>query len=204
MGAYPDAVVFDLGKVLLDFDYGIVVGKLVARGRLTQVELKQLLVESPLLPAYERGELSSRDFFEVVRLETGFDGSYEEFAGYFADIFAPIEPMVALQAALRARGVPTFIFSNTNDLAIEHVRRTYPFFGGFDGYVLSYEHGSMKPDAALYEVVERVTGRRGPSLLYLDDRPENVEAGTARGWHAVMHADPAATWERVRAAGLLG
>lgn len=204
MGQLPDVVVFDLGKVLLDFDYGIVVGKLAARGRLSVPQLKQLLVESPLLPAYERGEITSQQFFGVVQRETGFDGSFAEFAGFFGNIFNPITPMVALQAELRTRGVPTFIFSNTNDLAIEYVRRTYPFFGGFDGYVLSYEHGAMKPDAPLYEVVERVTGRRGGSILYLDDRPENIEAGAARGWHAMMHTDPADSRRRVQEAGLLG
>ncbi len=197
-------VVFDLGKVLLDFDYGIVIGKLAARGRLKIPELRQLLVESPLLPAYECGELTSRQFFEVVRRETGFDGGFAEFSSYFGDIFTPIAPMVAMQAELRARGVPTFIFSNTNDLAIEYVRRAFPFFGGFDGYVLSYEHGSMKPDAPLYEVVERVTGRREGAILYLDDRPENVEAGAARGWRAVAHHDPEVSRKRVLEAGLLG
>jgi FMN phosphatase YigB (HAD superfamily) len=204
MARLPEVVVFDLGKVLLDFDYGIVVGKLASRGRLSVPELKRLLVESPLLPAYERGELTSRQFFDVVQRETGFDGGFEEFSGYFGNIFSPIPPMVALQVELRARGVPTFIFSNTNDLAIEYVRRAYPFFGGFDGYVLSYEHGSMKPDVPLYEVVERVTGRRDAAILYLDDRPENVEAGAARGWQAVMHTDPTETRSRVQAAGLLG
>ena len=62
----------------------------------------------------------------------------------------------------------------------------------------------MKTDAPLYEVVERVTGRRGGSILYLDDRPENIEAGAARGWHAVMHTDPADSRRRVQEAGLLG
>ncbi|MBL9126190.1 MAG: hypothetical protein JNL97_01020, partial [Verrucomicrobiales bacterium] len=49
MSRRAEAVVFDLGKVLLDFDYGIVVGKMAARGRLSVPELKHLLVESPLL-----------------------------------------------------------------------------------------------------------------------------------------------------------
>jgi len=204
MACLPEVVVFDLGKVLLDFDYGIVVGKLASRGRLAVPQLKQLLVESPLLPAYERGDLTSRQFFEVVQRETGFDGSFEQFSGYFGNIFTPISPMVTLQEELRTHGVPTVIFSNTNDLAIEYVRCTYPFFAGFDGYVLSYEHGSMKPDAPLYEVVERVTGRKGGSILYLDDRAENVEAGMSRGWHAVMHTDPVESRQRVLAAGLLG
>ncbi len=58
--------------------------------------------------------------------------------------------MIALHAELRGRGVPTYIFSNTNDLAIEHIRRNFPFFKNFVGYIYSYEIGAMKPDARIY------------------------------------------------------
>lgn len=200
----PGAVVFDLGKVLLDFDYGPVVRHVAARSRVTVEAVHRLLLVSPLLGEYERGELTSEVFHRRIVEATGYGEGFEAFAALFSDIFAEIPPMVRMQAELRARGVPTFIFSNTNDLAIVHVRRNFPFFAGFDGYVLSYEHGSMKPDAALYEVVERMTGRRGADLMYFDDRPENYEAGLARGWQAVLHTDPAASRARVEAAGLLG
>ncbi len=202
--AQASAVVFDLGKVLLDFDYGLVVGRVSKRSWAGIPELHRLFLESPLLPAFERGELSAHGFFGEIREAVGFSGTYEEFAAYFADIFTEIPPMVALHAELRGRGVPTFIFSNTNDLAMDHIRRNFPFFALFDGYVLSYEHGVMKPDAPLYEVVEGMTGRSGAELVYLDDRPENFEAGRARGWQAILHHDPADSRRRVAAAGLLG
>ncbi|MBX3746759.1 MAG: HAD family phosphatase [Verrucomicrobiae bacterium] len=204
MARRPAAVVFDLGRVLLDFDYGLVVGRVAAKAATGTAELQRIFLESPLLPAYERGELSSEGFYEAVREATGFRGDYPEFAGYFADIFSEIPPMVALHEVLRASGVPTFIFSNTNALAIEHIRRNFPFFGRFDGYVLSYEHGSMKPSAPLYEVVERLTGRSGADLLYLDDMAENVAAGRDRGWQAIHHVNPADSRSRVAATGLLG
>ncbi|MCC7377333.1 MAG: HAD family phosphatase [Verrucomicrobiales bacterium] len=203
MPSQPTAVVFDLGKVLLDFDYGIVINRVSKRSRSTPQELHHLMLHSPLLPAYERGELSSTEFFETIRTETDYLGEYPEFESTFADIFTEIPPMIALQAELRARGVPTFIFSNTNDIAVRHIRANFPFFANFDGYVLSYEHRSMKPDAPLYEVVERMTGRKGGELIYLDDRPENIVAGAARGWHAVLHHDPAVSRARVAAAGLI-
>lgn len=200
----PSAVVFDLGKVLVDFDYGLVVRRVAERSAATLGSLQRLIMESPLLPAYERGEVTSEEFFNRIREETGYRGDFAEFAAGFGDIFSEIEPMLALHADLRARGVPTFIFSNTNDLAIRHIRRRFPFFAGFDGYVLSYEHGVMKPDAPLYEVVEKTAGRRGGELVYLDDRLENVEAALARGWVAIEHQDPAVSRDRVRATGLLG
>jgi FMN phosphatase YigB (HAD superfamily) len=86
--------------------------------------------------------------------------------------------------------MPTYVFSNTNELAILHVSRCFPFYNTFDGHILSYEHKSMKPDARLYEVVERMSGHRGSSLLYLDDRPENIAAGAGRGWQVILHETP--------------
>ena len=53
------------------------------------------------------------------------------------------------------------------------------------------------------EAVERMTGRKGGELIYLDDRPENIAAGAARGWQAVLHHDPAVSRARIAAAGLL-
>ena len=104
--------------------------------------------------------------------------------------------MVQIQATLRRRGIPTYIFSNTNDLAIEHIRRNFPFFSNFDGYILSYEVGAMKPRAKIYEDLERMAGKRGADILYLDDRQENVDGGTARGWQVILQTDP----EKSRAA----
>lgn len=199
----PSAVIFDLGKVLLDFDYDRVVRRLAAQGTQDLPSLRRMLMESPLLPAYERGECTSEEFFDRVREATGFRGGFTDFETDFGDIFSEIPGMIRLQGELRARGVPTFLFSNTNDLAVRHIRRRYPFFAGFDGYVLSYEHGAMKPDAPIYEAVERLTGRTGDALLYFDDRPENIATGRNRGWQAHLHLDPETSRERVRAAGLL-
>jgi len=109
-----------------------------------------------------------------------------------------------LHAALRQRGVPTYVFSNTNELAVGHIRKSFPFFSQFNGYVCSYEHGAMKPDAKLYEVVERTSRLGGSEMLYLDDRPENVAAGAARGWHAVLHESAEKSQAAVAAFGLLG
>jgi FMN phosphatase YigB (HAD superfamily) len=61
----------------------------------------------------------------------------------------------------------------------------------------------MKPDARIYEVAERGTGRRGADILYLDDRPENVAAGLARGWRAVLHERPEKTRTIIENLGLL-
>ena len=199
----PKAVVFDLGKVLVDFDYSIAGRKIAARGNMSAVEVQKFIDHSPLLFRFESGQMSREEFFAEVQSATGFDGTLDEFTGFFADIFSPIPLMLKLHAALRQRGVPTYVFSNTNELAVGHIRKNFPFFSQFNGYVCSYEHGAMKPDAKLYEVVERTSRFGGSELLYLDDRVENVAAGAARGWQVIHHQAPEQTQKAMQATGLL-
>jgi epoxide hydrolase-like predicted phosphatase len=199
----PKAVVFDLGKVLVDFDYSLAAGRIAARSRSSAEESRAFIDHSPLLCRYETGTITTSEFFGEVCAQCGFTGTAGEFAAYFADIFSPIPEMIQLHADLRRAGIPTYIFSNTNDLAISHIRQRFPFFAHFDGYILSYEHGSMKPDSRLYEVVEHETGCQGAEIVYLDDRLENVEAGQKRNWNAVLHESPEKSRGALHHLGLL-
>jgi HAD superfamily hydrolase (TIGR01509 family) len=124
---------------------------------------------------------------------TGFKGNLNDFAGDFADIFVPIHPMIELHSHLRTRGHQTYIFSNTNDIAVEHIRHNFPFFVNFDGYIYSYEVGAMKPQKKIYEAMEKLCGRSGEEIIYLDDRPENIATGSERGWNVILHETPEKT-----------
>ncbi|MGD0615382.1 MAG: HAD-IA family hydrolase [Verrucomicrobiota bacterium] len=95
------------------------------------------------------------------------------------------------------------MLSNTNPLAVLHIRRRFPFFKDFDGYIYSYEHGAMKPDTKLYEVLERTTQCSGEKIVYIDDRPENVAAGAGRGWRVVLHESPDKTRSALKEMSLL-
>jgi HAD superfamily hydrolase (TIGR01509 family) len=199
----PRIIAFDLGKVLVDFDYSIAARKIAARSAISVPDLAFYLSHSPILVRYETGQVTRQQFFEEVRPATGFRGTLEEFGEFFANIFTPIEPMVEIHAILRRKGIPTYIFSNTNDLAAEHIRRSFPFYSNFDGYIYSYEVGAMKPDTLIYEALERLTGRRGSDILYVDDRAENIAAGAARGWQVILQESPDKTRAAFRELGLL-
>lgn len=196
-------IVFDLGKVLVDFDYSIAARKVAARSAKPLSGLIALLSTSSLIIQYECGRITRRDFFEKVRDAVGFQGTLEEFGGYFADIFTEIPLMIALHAELRRRGLATYIFSNTNDLAVEHIEKNFPFFKNFDGYIYSCDVGAMKPDAKIYQAMEQLCDRRGTDIIYLDDRQENIEAGAARGWTAFVHETPDKTWAIMEELGVL-
>ena len=89
---------------------------------------------------------------------------------------------------ISASGLPTYTLSNTNAMAVRHIQHTYPFWARFTGHVLSYEHGSLKPEKEIYEAFERVSGFSAGSIAYLDDREENIGAAKERGWEAVQYS----------------
>jgi len=178
---------FDIGKVLLEFDYGIFVRRMAPRTQMDVPALEVFLNQSPLLAEYESGQLTSSEFFAIVQKETAFDGSEAEFASYFEDIFSPIKEIIALHATFAAGGLPTYTLSNTNEMAVRHISRAYEFWPRFTGHILSHEVGALKPDPKIYETFERTTGCTGPEILYLDDLPENIATAQSRGWHGIHH-----------------
>ena len=193
----PEAVVFDLGKVLLDFDYTRFANNVLHKCGVPAESILNAVNQSELLVRYETGLLTSQEFFAQVKRACSFTGEYHEFEPVFGDIFSKIPEMIALHARVRDRGIPTYIFSNTSELVIKHIRSAYPFFNTFTGYILSYEERSVKPQPKIYEVVEARAKRKGDALLYIDDRLENIEHGRERGWQTIHHVDVAATLKRV-------
>ncbi len=195
-------IIFDLGKVLVDFDYSIAAQKIRARSANPPAEADLFTPFTALLVDYETGLITRNRVFAAIRDAVGFQGSPAEFGDYFAKIFTPIPPMIELHATLRRAGHRTYIFSNTNDLAIEHVRQDFPFFQHFDGYILSYEVKAMKPAPPIYEAMEQMSGAQGADLIYIDDRAENVAGGAVRGWRTILHETPEKTLAALRSLGV--
>jgi FMN phosphatase YigB (HAD superfamily) len=200
----PKTVVFDLGKVLLDFDYTIAARKLLSAGKISIGQLSKLFTTpGDILLRYETGLISTTDFYKEICAITGYNQDMEAFAACFGDVFTPIQPLIDAQAEIKRRGIPTYILSNTNELAIRHIKKTYAFMRNFDGLVLSYEHRSMKPEHPLYEVVERVSGFTGGDIAYIDDRPENVATARERGWRGIVQERPDKTLQALRSLGVI-
>jgi glucose-1-phosphatase len=187
------AVVFDLGKVLVDFDYSIAARKLAQVSAKPAGEIQKMLDHSPLLYRLESAGITNREFYGEFCREAGFEGNYDLFAAAFGNIFSEMPEMIRFQEQLRSKGVPTYILSNTNDIAIGHIRRNFPFFANFDGYVLSYEQRALKPHSPIYEAAERMIGARADNLVFIDDRADNCEGAAKRGWRTICHRHPAET-----------
>jgi 2-haloacid dehalogenase len=58
----------------------------------------------------------------------------------------------------------------------------------------------VKTEKAIYQLAQDGTGLSGPAILFIDDRPENIEAAAAFEWHGVVFdsARPATSVAEIR------
>ena len=187
-----EAVVFDLGNVLLPFNWDLAIDRFCARVGCSRRELDDYIVTTPFVHQLETGALGKDQFFCRLARDFRFTGTYEEFAEIWSDIFTSSAPMLALAAALKGR-LPRFILSNTNPIHIEFVFQRFPAIRDFDGHILSHEVGLLKPDPRIYEVTTRRFGLKPAQTVFIDDILANAEGARAAGWQAIHHQNPETT-----------
>ena len=196
------AILFDLGNVVVGFDFARGYRALEPYCRFRAEEIPLLIAGSSLAPPYERGEISSQDFFQRLSGVLGLDVSYEQFCDLWSAIFLP-EPLLPedLLAGLRRR-YRMVLISNTNDIHFRMIQRTYPLIEHFDAHVLSYKIGAMKPSQRMYEEAVRQADCEPQECFYTDDVPDFVESGRRQGLDAVQFRGPAELEKELRRRGV--
>jgi 2-haloacid dehalogenase len=114
-----------------------------------------------------------------------------------------IEGAIALQRALRAKGVPVFALTNFGKYSFEEALPKMDFLTDFDRLYVSGRMGVIKPDPRIYEMVEDDCGLPPASLLFTDDRADNITAAARRGWRTHQFESWQGWAARLVAEGLL-
>ncbi len=184
-----DAVVFDLGNVLIAVDEPRGAERMAARTGKTRQQIEEYMLGTPHGHELALGKVSKKQFFHTVAKDLGFDGTYDEFALIWSDIFTPIDPMIALAESLKTL-VPRLLLSNTNAIHMDFILERYGFLHDFDAHVLSHEVGLLKPDAAIYRYTLDKYGLAAERTVFLDDLAPNVEGARRVGMQAIHFLNP--------------
>ena len=179
-----EALMFDLGKVLVDFDFDLCMRHFGPRSSLSYEQFKEVVFEGGWLPRYETGAISTIDFHRYLCENGALEMDIDEFLQAWSAVFLPelIVPE-ALLAALKRR-YPLILVSNINESHAAHIAREYSVLDYFDHKVFSHEVGSMKPDRRIYDVAIAAAGKPPESLFFTDDRPENIASAASLGIQA--------------------
>ena len=180
----PEFVYFDLGNVLLFFNHGIAARSMAKVIGVEPSVIKQLVFDSDLQLAYERGELSSREFVDLLSERFGKSLPHDELLEAAADIFVPNMNILPVLDRIKKLGIPMGLLSNTCDAHWKWIlQMNYPQLQGwFDPIVLSYEVRSMKPSPEIYDISTQLAKTRPEAIFFTDDRLENIEGAKRAGW----------------------
>lgn len=175
------ALIFDIGNVLLRFDFGLALRKLADHSTPVAEAIVELI--EPVKAAYEGGRMTRADFQAEVRAIIRFSGTDADFITAWEDIFTENTPMVALVRQLHGR-LPLYLLSNTSDIHVDFIFRQFPFFKLFDDAVYSYLVRASKPEPEIYEIARRQFNVTPEETLFIDDLLPNIQAAREAGFHA--------------------
>jgi putative hydrolase of the HAD superfamily len=198
-----DALLFDLGRVVLDIDFSKAIDCWANHAACAPSDIVERFERGEAYRHHEIGKISDAAYFDSLRSTLGIGISDEQFLEGWNAIFAGEMPGIAPLLERAARHVPLYALSNTNRPHVEYFSKTYAgLLGHFREIYLSSTIGLRKPDAAAYDHVVKAIGVPASRILFFDDLAENVEAARARGLHAVQVKSPADVANALAALGI--
>jgi 2-haloacid dehalogenase len=198
-----EAIVFDLGGVLIDWDPRHLYRKLFDAPE----EVERFLTEvcSPTWNEQaDAGRPTAEITAELCRRHPDRQPMIECYYARFSEMMkGAIDDTVALVEQLHAQGLPLYVLSNFSAETFPLARERFSFFERFTGMVISGAEGMKKPDPRIYDLLIERFGLTPARTLFIDDRHENAQAARDAGWQALRFASAAGLRADLHALGLL-
>jgi HAD superfamily hydrolase (TIGR01509 family) len=184
-------VFFDIGKVLVGFDHGLIWQRLAEKSPLSAAEIQQRIQGSGLMNLHEMGTLPPQEFFRKVCEQGELDTtlSYETFSRCWADIFWEQTPVVQLARTLQQH-YTLGLLSNVGEIHWNWVLEQFSIFRQADIRILSFQVGAMKPAEAIYREAIRQSGSQPEQCVYIDDIGAYADASRNLGIYGIHYQSP--------------
>jgi FMN phosphatase YigB (HAD superfamily) len=178
------AIFFDLGRVLIHFDFQRGYRALESLCPYPSSEIRQRLASTGVVERFETGLIEPEDFVSQLSGILDLRLDYVGFCRIWSCIFMdPLIPESLIEAL--ARRYRLVLLSNTNAIHFAMLRETYPVLRHFHDLVLSYEVKAMKPNPKIYQAALDRAGCLPGECFYTDDIAEYVEGARRMGIDAV-------------------
>jgi len=176
------AFLFDIGNVLLRFDFSLALKRLGAESEVHD-PAEVLARIDRVKVMYEDGQIDRASFLRGVFDVLRYRGTEAAFISAWEEIFEPNEPMIALVERLHGR-FPLYLLSNTSDIHRDYVFRRYPVFSRFTEGTYSYAVRASKPGPEIYQHAIRTHGLDPAGTFFIDDLLPNIETARSLGFRA--------------------
>jgi len=195
-------IIFDLGNVLVPFDFKRGYERMEALCPYTKSEIPARLRSTDLVRRYETGQISTPHFVEQLIELLELRMTPEEFRELWSSIFLPPTLVPDSLLAALARRYRMLVLSNTNELHFAMVEANYPLLRHFHDYVLSHQVGAAKPSPRIYQAALDKAGCLPEECFFTDDLLPFVEGARRAGMDAVQFQSAAQLEADLRARGI--
>jgi len=180
-------IVFDLGNVLLPFDYSKPIKYFNnLRPGLGDKFAKLYKENYELHRQYERGDISTEQFLDAVTTWLDHKVTGEDFCKIFSDIFTRNRNVIDLLPKLK-KNYLLCLLSNTNEIHEKYGYNNDEFLKIFDKLFLSHKVGAVKPEEKIYRTVEAYFQKPSSEHLFIDDIAEYGQGAINCGWDAIQY-----------------
>ena len=199
-----EAVVFDLGGVLIEFDFDRANRAAAGVSGLPAEEVRRRIFGCPEFLEFECGRIDPRGFHGCLQKVLEFNIPYELFCQAWNGIFKEeIASTVELARTLHRNKLKVGILSNTNVLHFEFLRPRMSILRELEHVYASHEIGCRKPEPAAYQAVLQRMNVAPSQAVFVDDLPENIAAAERVGMIGVHAPDAAAVRSGLTRLGLI-
>ena len=198
-----DAVIFDIGGVLLDWNPRYLYRKLID----DEAAMERFLSEVCTMEWHEDNDRGvpfevtcarlAAEHPDEAELIWAWGQRTEEMVG------GPIDGTVEILSELREQGIRLYALTNMETHTYPLRRERFEFLRWFEGTVVSSDEGIVKPDPRLFRILLERYGLQAPSTLLIDDSARNIEAARELGLATVHFRSPEALRQALEETGLL-
>lgn len=196
-------VVFDVGKVLFEWDLRHLFAKLIDDERELDWFLSHVVTPEWHFQ-HDAGRPLAEMTAELVALHPSYAPHIEAYRTRFNEtIPRPVEGSLEIVHDLAERGVPLFAITNFGAEFWDMFRPTQPIFDHFRDVVVSGVEKLVKPDPAIYALALRRFGLEPNDAIFIDDNLDNVVSASANGFAAHHFKDAPTLRAELTELGLL-
>ncbi len=183
------AVIFDIGNVLIEWQperfYDTIIGSDKRKKMFKKVDLHGMN------DVVDGGGPFQETIYAWAEKYPEFRAEIRMWHDRWIEMATPaIDLSWASLRALQAKDIPVFALSNFGIDSFAYAKTKYPDLDLFDQRYISGHMGVIKPARQIYQMLEKDSGLASESLLFTDDRPDNIEAARDCGWQAHLFEGP--------------
>lgn len=189
----PQALLFDLGNVLLEIDFHRAFAAWGNRAGCAPETLATRFEADEVYRRHERGEIGARSYMESLRISLGLSLNDAQMLEGWNSLFVGEMPGIRPLLAAAQTVFPLYVFSNTNAAHADFFRKEYAdLLRPVKRLFLSQEIGMRKPEIRAFRHVANEIGLPPGRIAFFDDLEENVKAARDAGlqaWHVPHKQD---------------